>query len=478
MCKNVIHINFLLIVLSFTFPDFVLCQTKIFTSDSISFKEWNYNQRKIVRSPEIEIITESGNEIFYSQNFNDPVKIFDGKNASLAVDNRSSIYIVYEDNGIKYSFKRYWEFWSESILISDSSEIGYSPIADCDKDGKVHIIYGVSDSGNNGNTYLNSLKYVTVSEYQKQISSIIYDMKEEDNKDTLVNYTIATHLLFIDETVFIAYQLSNDSIYIKYSMDHGASWKLGTVFHGTDPSLSIGFGKYSGDLIENVTFPVILYMDLAGNLVNNYAEFYTTTYDTNFFWYGSNRIQNSPIDCFCIDDIITPFGYSYIFQKDGALYHAFSDLDKCEIMDTISNNSIVSSIAYKQFDLEKVDIVWFEKKDGIYEMYYQWFEKIPTADNYINKESNLFQMAADPNPFNTNIKFKINTTGSENDLNIYIYDIEGKLLKTFKIYNYINQSDVYWNGSTDYGNYVNSGTYIVKVISGKKSLTRKIVCLH
>jgi hypothetical protein len=364
------------------------------SADSINFKEWNYNQRKIVRTPEIGIVAESNNEILFSYDLNAPVKIFDGKNASLAVDKNSSIHIVYEDNGIKYSVKPKLGNWQTSIIISDSSEIGFSPIADCDKDGNIHILYGVKDSCDNGNTYLCSLKYVKVSNDQKQESSIIYDIKDENEGDTLMNYTIATDLLFMDKTVFLVYQLSNDSIYVKYSTDYGVSWKKSIEFPGTNPALSIGFETfYEGSYDPSYpyydpfypdpnTYPVILYKDAAGNLINRYAEFYSDHED--FYWEESNRIYDGPIDYLCIDDLIPwnpvkPFGYSNIFQKDSILYHAFSDFYENHIMDTLTDNVLVSSIAYKQFDPEKVDIIWYEKNGDLYEMFYQWFEKVPPA---------------------------------------------------------------------------------------------------
>ncbi len=377
MSKYGINIKYLIFLLLFFFPGNSSGQTKIFTTDSINLKEWNYNQRKIVRNPEPCIIAESKNEIFFSYNLGNPVKIFDGKNASLAVDLKSDIHIVFEDNGIRYSLKPYTGDWQTNILISDSSETGHSPIADCDKDGNVHIVYGVSDS-ENGNTEYSSLKYVRIYDNQVQISSTIYDMEAETSPYTLVNFTIANHLVFDDETIFMAYQLSNDSIYVKFSIDHGTTWVPGGVFRGTDPKLSIGTGSHWSDpVIEYAVFPVLLFLDMEGNLINSYAEFYISANDTNLWWMGEDQIQDGPIDGFCIDDVIGPFGYSYLFQKDGTLYHAFSDLSHSTIMDTITNNAIVSSIAYKQFNLFKVDVVWFEKNDGMYEMYYQWFEKIP-----------------------------------------------------------------------------------------------------
>jgi hypothetical protein len=374
MNKNTVNIKYLLLGVLLFIPAGINCQIKIFATDSINIEEWNYNQRKIIRAPEPCIIAESKNEIFFSYNLGDPVKIFDGKNASLAVDNNSKVHIVFEDAGIRYSSMSYPGDWQSSILISDSSETASSPIADCDKYGNVHIVYAVSDSVDE-NIYLTNLKYVKIYNNEVQISSAIYDMETETNPYTLVDYTIANHLLFIDETVFLAYQLSNDSIYIKYSRDNGTSWLTGGVFHGTSPRLSIGPGSHWSDpLIEDAVFPVLLYLDAEGDLTNYFADYF----QTDIFWYGSEKMYDGPIESFSIDDVIGPFGYSYIFQKDGILYHAFSNIYNTVIMDTITENAIVSSIAYKHFDLNKVDIVWYEKNADSLELFYQWFQKLPS----------------------------------------------------------------------------------------------------
>ena len=445
-------------------------QVKLFSSDSISLSDWNFNQRKIVRSPELGIIAEANNEIFFSHNLNTPIKILNGKRASLAIDYTSNIHIVYANNGIKYSSTESYKNWTPSISISDSCEIVSYPIADCDKEGNVHVIYGTADTCTNNN-YLSSLKYIMISDNQKQQSATIVDLIEQGNTDTIINYTLATHLLYTHATVFTAYQLSNDSIYLMYSANNGIGWKQITALSGSDPALSIGFGRYGNEIVEYFTFPTILYLDKNEDLINGHGSFHSSITDTSVQWYGEELIQNGPVDYLCIDDVVGPFGFSYIFQKRGVLYHAFSHYRDSEIIDTISNDVVVSSIAYKQFDVEKVDIIWFERNGDNFDMYYQWFEKIPFANNYIDRESRKLQFAAYPNPFTSEIIFSISSTKLEQELNIGVYTIEGKLLKKFSSNNK-NIIKFKWDGTTDSGNHIESGIYIVNVISGNISLTR------
>ena len=172
-------------------------------------------------------------------------------------------------------------------------------------------------------------------------------------------------------------------------------------------------------------------MDLDNNLLHRYAQFITK--DKSFNWWLVKKLQDGPIDFACIDDIINPhpFGYSYIFQKNDVLYHAFTNFRESIIMDTLTNNAIVSSIAYKQFDSTKVDIIWYEKNDDTYEMYYQWFKKIglKTYFDPTDVESNHVELLKIyPNPFiNTAILSLPNPDGYPYML--YLKDLSGKTVR-------------------------------------------------
>ena len=83
-----------------------------------------------------------------------------------------------------------------------------------------------------------------------------------------------------------------------------------------------------------------------------------------------------------------------------------------------------------------------------------------------------------PNPFNpsTTITF---TLPSDSHVNISIYDVQGKPVKTVKDevapegYN-----EVLWDGSDDRGEGVGSGVYFCRMTAGDRAMTRKMVLLR
>ena len=82
-----------------------------------------------------------------------------------------------------------------------------------------------------------------------------------------------------------------------------------------------------------------------------------------------------------------------------------------------------------------------------------------------------------PNPFNIKTTIEINI--NKNDFtNIEIYDIQGKLIRTFinktlkpGVYKYI------WNGKDEKGKEVTTGLYLVRLKAGRKIFTQRVVYL-
>lgn len=83
-----------------------------------------------------------------------------------------------------------------------------------------------------------------------------------------------------------------------------------------------------------------------------------------------------------------------------------------------------------------------------------------------------------PNPFNpeTTIDFDAPVTAR---VNIYIYDVQGKLIKRFSqlpVKPGLNR--IIWNGTDNAGNPVASGVYFYQLIHGQFSQARKMVLIH
>ncbi len=471
---------------------------KLATLYSIDLDHWNYNQRKVARMPEPVVLYESGDSIYYSMDLGESWTSLKGKGATFAGDS-SEMYIVYKEeikqlSDIKENDTIYeiyddilihelgqeesssmWHYWPDITFQHYST-----PLADVDDMGNLHILYGIIDSTESGKPFIRSLNLSSV--YSPFREGPIYELNDSTKKDTVLNYAIATNLVDWANEFYlaIAYQLSNDSIYVKY-YTHGidpdveSGWKSAPAFAGQEPSISIGCGDHwLIGIQERAAFPVIQYLDADRNLLSHYFG--------NHHWKKSTPVarsqwlkQDGPIEYACIDDIVGPLGHSFIFQKEGTLYHAYSQESKNNgIRDIIAHNVVAGSIAYKEFNLDKVDVVWLEEVDGKYEFYYQWFEKFPKVNNHTADDHIEELFSAYPNPFSSHITFRIHADITK----ATIYSVEGRVLKSFNNVGCSGVCEFTWDGKADNGNQVEGGMYIVQFSNDKDVYTRKIVLVR
>jgi len=450
-------------------------QIEVFHADTVDMSNWNHNQRKIVRSNKVGIIAETEDDIYFSYDLGKAKKILNGKMASLATDNQLIIHLLYVNNGIKYSFTSDYQEWSPAIQVSSTSDSTIFPIADCDGSGNVHVAYGIVNKIDTSQR-IKSLEYVCLQEDHHLTTSTVIDTSKLKSGEYIVDYSLATNLLYMDDFVFISYQLSNDSTYLICSGDYGHSWSQIHKFAGQNPSVSIGPGSYGKDIITTATFPALLFKDKQNQLFNGVGLFGASIIDTALDWYGDYLLHDEPIDFYCIDDIIGPLGFSYIYQKNRVLYHAFSNLfNYGEIRDTVSQNSIYSSIAYKTFDKYKVDIVWLEPTEDGYVLYYNNYDKIPLADKEIKRNSQGLQVAAFPNPFSEIVTFKITSEIPIANSRINIYSIDGQLIRSIEASINNPLFEFSWDGTDQSGQDLMNGVYVINIVSKDASVSRKII---
>jgi flagellar hook assembly protein FlgD len=70
-----------------------------------------------------------------------------------------------------------------------------------------------------------------------------------------------------------------------------------------------------------------------------------------------------------------------------------------------------------------------------------------------------------PNPFVGRLTLKI-TSGQNQFVNAYIYDINGIVVKTYYNKSLVTgNNELFWNGTNDNGAHVNSGMYFIKVVT-------------
>jgi hypothetical protein len=81
-----------------------------------------------------------------------------------------------------------------------------------------------------------------------------------------------------------------------------------------------------------------------------------------------------------------------------------------------------------------------------------------------------------PNPFNPNTQIQF-TLGKDEFVNLNIFDIQGRLVKSLVNNSYYPTGyyNINWNGKNNMGIQVPSGMYIYKLVSENQTLTRKMV---
>ena len=100
-------------------------------------------------------------------------------------------------------------------------------------------------------------------------------------------------------------------------------------------------------------------------------------------------------------------------------------------------------------------------------------ERLPTQNQLL---------ANYPNPFNpeTWIPFQL---AQDSTVTAVIYDVTGKQIRMIQLGyvqagNYVESSKaIYWDGRTDIGEHVSSGTYFYQIEAGDYTETRKMVIL-
>jgi uncharacterized protein with LGFP repeats len=153
----------------------------------------------------------------------------------------------------------------------------------------------------------------------------------------------------------------------------------------------------------------------------------------------SIKFINEP-NAFCFDNTGQPSGRSYL-SGDGAIYYNY---DNVGLADSVDAN-IRAKISTDAFvGIEPVAAV----------------------------PSDIILFPNFPNPFNPETTFSFNI-GSLQQTSLRIYDIQGRLIETL-VQDKINPGfhTMTWNASE-----VATGVYFVKLISGDKIKTRKIMVL-
>jgi len=191
------------------------------------------------------------------------------------------------------------------------------------------------------------------------------------------------------------------------------------------------------------------------------------------------QLSATPTDYICIDDILPPIGYSFLFKQNGDLFHGFSSGAESWwyfVLDTIQNNPIFPSIAYKSFSSEHVDYVWMQNNGSHFDIFYRRSDKfkyLGIEDVEIGKE---FKITGYPNPFTEKITIDITTENQKDEPIIKIYNTNSQLIKTLIIKQYsATRYSFVWDGTDQNNAQISPGTYIIVCTVGNIRTTRKIL---
>ena len=87
-------------------------------------------------------------------------------------------------------------------------------------------------------------------------------------------------------------------------------------------------------------------------------------------------------------------------------------------------------------------------------------------------------LSVSPNPFRTQTDIRYGITDHSSLMRkLQIFDISGRLVKSFSLTDIVHQSSVIWTGDDNDGRRVASGIYIVQLELGGKKLTEKVLLL-
>lgn len=433
----------------------------------------NHNQRKIVRdsSENIYVVfTDTANQesvikgVKYeisSGLWNNATFLFDGNNPTLSISRNGKIHLTYESNDsisrIIHTSTYDFDVWTPLVLLSDTLIISTIPVADVDSSGKLNVLWIEKNE-----TINNSLIYAGI------LNDTLAQRISITTKNEINDIAIANHLQYVNDELIFAIQFNVDSIIFMRSNSNMLSYDTLYEVIGYQPCITYNSFFDLSFPEENVAR--FLYIDNSGNLIEIEYDFsWNTAY--------SSLLLSNTIDYVCIDDLTPPIGYSYLFKKNGNLYHGFSygRAGWSTVLDTIISNPINPSIAYKTFNFFNIDYIWMEDAGTQFNIYYKRDPKhIWVGVNDIEQEKG-FSITGYPNPFSEFLNIKLSVGDNEKSPTIKIYNSNAQLINTLEPLSISEQDyEFRWYGLNQNGEKVNSGIYLIICVVGNKTTVRKV----
>jgi hypothetical protein len=190
----------------------------------------------------------------------------------------------------------------------------------------------------------------------------------------------------------------------------------------------------------------------------------------------SKTISTSIVDFVCINNLAPPIGYSFLFMKNGILYHGFSYGSLWNwntILDTITSKPINPSIAYKNFNALHVDYIWMQRNGQGYDI----FHKRDNKHKYVGVDDfetgKGFILTGYPNPFSKQLSIEVTVEKGNHVPVIEIYDSSSRRIEVLNENNSSGNKYSYtWNAKSR--NFP-PGLYLVKCKVGQAIVVRKVL---
>lgn len=455
-------------------------QTLIATS-KYSQATANHNQRKIVRdlADNVYVVyvdsTEQG-KIIKGIKFDESVGIWNnatyitkGSNPTLSINSKGKIHLVFESTDsivmIKHMSSLDFSNWTTENIISDSALSSVFPVSDTDLSGNLNVFWIEKN-----NSISMSLIYACLNE------DTLSFKKPVVTKSKIEDIAVANHLQYYSDVLIFAIQFSLDSIQFFRTIDNMESFDTIYTAIGSQPCAS--YNSYNGgDHVFKGSSIRMLYIDTLSHLI----EVESTVSSKNDNQITVRQLSTTPTNYVCIDDVLPPIGYSFLFMQDDKLFHGFScgaEYGWYIVLDTIQNNPIFPSLAYKSFSYNHVDYVWMQKNGSEFDILYQRSDKfrdVGVEDFEIGKG---FKISGYPNPFSERIRIDVTIEKPKEEPVIKIYNTNSQLIRTLNLNQYsVPRYSYFWDG-TDQNNFqLSSGTYIIVCTVGNIRTTRKILYL-
>jgi hypothetical protein len=447
-------------------------QTLIATSHSNEATA-NHNQRKIVRDSldNVYVVfadsTEQGKIIKglwlnrQSKEWSPAVEIAEGTNPTLSVNKYGKFSLIYESNDslavICYTSSLDFSNWTPVQKLSDGNYDCSLPLSDCDSSGKFNVFWIKTHPDSRQSLMFASLTDDTLS-LRKTITT----------KPVINDIAIANHLRNLDDVILFSFQYSNDSI--PFLSSGGNFERIDTLYEtvGSQPCIS-----YNDLVSENDRYYVsneysvrIMYLDSMRQLTE--GQFDRQNLETRI-------VSSEPTDFVCIDDVIVPLGYGFLFMQNGILYPGFSYGafgGYSTILDTISTNPLNPSLAYKNFSSLYIDYIWMQKNNNSFDIYYKRNAKQIGVGLKDYETGKGFSITGYPNPFTHKFNMEIEINNEANQPILEIFDINAKKIKILQP---VNQSGRKYNYRWDPDHSLSPGVFFIKCTVGQKTTVRKVI---